>query len=368
MGTPRKLSLENMPYHNLNTITLFPDHLKHNLGVLQELSWITCVPVVKSNAYGHGLKLLAKEWNHYDIPFICVDSLFEAYELQKYGYKKDILIMGFIDPADIPREKKFHYACSDISYALAVVKKRKHAKLHLFFDTGMHREGIQTILTKDVAMLLPLQKNIVGIMTHLSTPDTIEVAQKQIDTFAGFLKLLEEKDILPHYRHICASGGAIFHKQYSHTPDTLARTGLSYYGYGHRDLLPALRCHTRLMQIKHLKKGETAGYDGTFTAKKDMIIGILPIGYNDGLDRRFSNKGFLLMWDILCPILGRVSMNITIIDITEVTQPHIGEEVVFISEDPLSPVSLEKQAQVIDVIPYDLLVHLNKEMYRKIKK
>lgn len=99
-----------------------------------------------------------------------------------------------------------------------------------------------------------------------------------------------------------------------------------------------------------------------------MTIGILPIGYNDGLDRRFSNKGFLLIRNTLCPILGRVSMNITIIDISEVSTPILGEEVIFISEDPTSPVSLEKQAEAIDVIPYDLLVHLNKEMYRKIEK
>lgn len=244
-------------YHNLNAITIFPDHLKHNLEVLQRLSGVSCVPVVKSNAYGHGLKLLAKEWNSYNIPFLCVDSLFEAYELQKYGYKREVLIMGFVDPTDIPREKRFHYACSDISYALEVIKRQKRAKIHLFFDTGMHREGIQTIIAKEVESLLPLKKNIVGMMTHLSTPDNTEVAQGQIDTFAAFLKLLEEKDIRPEFHHICASGGALLHSEYVNIPDTLARTGLSYYGYGHPDLLPALRCHTRLMQIKHLKTGES---------------------------------------------------------------------------------------------------------------
>lgn len=229
----------------------------------------------------------------------------------------------------------------------------------------MHREGIQAIIKEESMSLLALKKNIVGIMTHLSTPDTVEIAQGQIDTFQQFLNLLETYDIRPEFRHICASGGALLHSEYTNIPDTLARTGLSYYGYGHPDLLPALRCHTRLMQIKHLKAGETAGYDGTFRADKDMLIGILPIGYNDGLDRRFSNKGFLSIRDTLCPILGRVSMNITIIDISKVTQPAIGEEVIFISEDPTSPISLERQAKVIDVIPYDLLVHLNKEMYRK---
>lgn len=120
------------------------------------------------------------------------------------------------------------------------------------------------------------------------------------------------------------------------------------------------------MQIKYISKGESVGYDGTYTAKQDMIIGILPIGYNDGLDRRFSNTGHLMIRDTLCPILGRVSMNLTVIDLTNVKHPIIGEEVIYIHEDPSSPISLEKQANVINVIPYDLLVHFNKEMYRKI--
>ena len=165
-----------------------------------------CAPVVKSNAYGHGLKLLAKEWNQYDIPFVCVDSLFEAYELKKYGYKKEVLIMGFIDPDDIPREKKFHYACPDVAYAHAVIKKYKKAKLHLFLDTGMHREGMQEVPTEG---FIPLKKNIIGVMTHLSTPDNTKVSQKQIDTFEKQLQQLEKHDISPEFQHICASGGVI---------------------------------------------------------------------------------------------------------------------------------------------------------------
>lgn len=353
-------------YHHLNTLTIFTDRLKHNLSVLQRLSWIPCVPVVKSNAYGHGIKQLAKEWNSYDIPFLCVDSLFEAYELQKYGYKKEILIMGFVDPADIPREKKFHYACSDIDYFLAVMKKRKKAKLHLFFDTGMHREWISYLTETDIEILKKWQKNIIGIMTHLSTPEIKDITKKQFENFAHFKKILATNGIVPLFQHICASGGILIHDKYHLQWDTLARTGLAYYGYGHPELLPALRCHTRLMQIKHLHAGESVGYDGTFIAKKDMTIGILPLGYNDGLDRRLSNKGLLSIRGTLCPIVGRVSMNITAIDISHVASPVIGEEVIFISEDPDSAISLEKQAHMIDTIPYDLLVHLNKEMYRRV--
>ena len=353
----------SMSYHNLNTLTIFPQHLRHNREMLEKIWNMTCAPVIKSNAYGHGLKLLAKEWNKYDIPFVCVDSLFEAYELRRYGYKKEVLIMGFIDPDDIPREKKFHYACPDIAYAHAVIKKYKKAKLHLFLDTGMHREGMQEVPKEG---FIPLKKNIIGVMTHLSTPDNPEISQKQIDTFEKQLQQLEKHDIYPEFQHICASWGIIWLKKYTWNTGNIARTGLAYYGYGHQDLLPALRCHTRLMQIKEIHAGESVGYDGAFTAKKSMKIGVLPMGYNDGLDRRFSNIGHVMIRDFLCPILGKVSMNITMIDISKVIDPVVGEEVTYISEDTESPVSLEKQAKTIGVIPYDLLVHLNKEMYRKI--
>ena len=114
--------------------------------------------------------------------------------------------MGFIDPADIPRERKFHYACSDISYALAVMKKYKRAKIHLFIDTGMHREGMQIVSGESLSLL---QKNIIGVMTHLSTPDNPEVSQKQINTFEKQLQQLEKHDIYPEFQHICASGGVI---------------------------------------------------------------------------------------------------------------------------------------------------------------
>lgn len=211
--------------------------------------------------------------------------------------------MGFVDPEDIPREKRFHYACSDIPYALAVIKRRKRAKLHLFFDTGMHREGIQSLSKPDIKILSTIQRNIVGIMTHLSTPENASVRQSQYESFEHFETILIQHNIRPISRHICASGGALNRTSSESSHETLARTGISYYGYGHPELLPALRCHTRLMQIKYLNPGESVGYDGTFTAKKPMIIGVLPLGYNDGLDRRFSNRGQVTIRESVCQII-----------------------------------------------------------------
>jgi alanine racemase len=123
-------------YHHLNTLTVFPERLKQNFDILSQVQPdIVVTPVLKSNAYGHGIKMVAKHLNTYDVPYVCVDSLYEAYELRKYGCKKDILIMGYVDPRDIPRSKGFMYAVSDISYARLLVKSYKRVKLHLFLDT-----------------------------------------------------------------------------------------------------------------------------------------------------------------------------------------------------------------------------------------
>ena len=179
-------------YHNLNTLTIFPERLEHNFRVLSQLqSDIQVVPVVKSNAYGHGIKILAPLLNIYDVPFICVDSLYEAYELEKHDYKRDILIMGYVDPRDIPRRPNFIYAVSTLEYAQAVLHTYSKSRLHLFVDTGMHREGIQSLDTVYAREILTkIAPHIEGIMSHLSTPDNIDTSNEQITLFNDFLQYL----------------------------------------------------------------------------------------------------------------------------------------------------------------------------------
>lgn len=353
-------------YHNLNVITVFLNHLRENKEFLERYSSLPIAPVLKSNAYGHGLKLLAKEVNTYLSPFVCVDSLFEAYELQKNGYKKDILIMGYVDPRDIPRKKNIHYAVSDVEYARELINKYKHVKIHLFLDTGMGREWLR-LDDCDISWggLSSLKRNTVGIMSHLASPEQIEISQEQKGMFFEQIKLLRKQGFEPIYSHILASWGLIHsansEDMYSDM-QSLGRSWLAWYGYGHENLKPALRYTTKIVQIKHIKKWDKVGYDGTFTASQDMTIAVLPIGYHDWVDRRLSNIGNMMVEDKLCPILWRISMNITTIDVSHFSA-SVGQEVVFIDENPASPVSLVRQAERTG-IPYDFLVHLSKETRR----
>ena len=353
-------------YHHLNTLTIFPDRLAHNFRVLSDVSaGVAVVPVVKSNAYGHGIKILAPILDTYDIPFVCVDSLYEAYELEKHGYSKDVLIMWYVDPSDIPRRRNFIYAISDLEYALALIKKYPRIRLHIFLDTGMHREGMQDIDSVFArSILTKIAPNIEWMMSHLSTPDNKSVTEIQLIAFQAFQKQLGTLGIIPKHIHVCASGGLINAATYKIPIGNIARTGIAYFGYGHSALQPALRCTTRLIQTKTLRKWDTVGYDGTYEAENTMKIGILPLWYHDGMDRRLSSIGYVSLRNTLCPIVGRVSMNLTTIDISHVAEVAVGDEVIIIDENADSPVSLERQAERAGMIPYDVLVHLNKEMFR----
>ncbi len=127
-----------------------------------------------------------------------------------------------------------------------------------------------------------------------------------------------------------------------------------------------MRCTTHLIQIKNIPAGEYIGYDRTYRAERDMKVGVLPIGYHDGMDRRLSSIGLVQIHDQLCPVVGRISMNLTTIDVTAIPDAALGDEVIVIDENPQSQISLMRQSERAGMIPYDMLVHMNKEMFRTV--
>lgn len=206
-----------------------------------------------------------------------------------------------------------------------------------------------------------------GVMSHLASSEgkNDKLFLNQIKQFKLALEIFKKHHLKPKWVHIAATGAIV-------NPETrpiilkvsnMVRTGLSLYGFSSstldKNLRPTLKLTTHLGQIKTLKKGETSGYEGTFIAKKDLTIGILPIGYNDGVDRRLSNKGVVTISRVICPIIGRISMNITTIDTSKVKSPYIGMEVLVYSDNPRDRNSIESVAKICKTIPYDVLVHLD---------
>lgn len=357
--------------YSLNLIYINKNQLIKNYLYLKSLHEnIQIAPVLKSNAYGHGIKEMGEIIDDLNPPFICVDSLYEAYQLTNAGIKSDVLIMGYVDPQNLIRKKlAFSFAVWDLSSAKALNKYQKGASIHIFVDTGMHREGV---LLEDLENFIDALKrfenlNIKGLMSHLAMADkpSHSLTKLQIKNFKKAKEICKKKGLTLDWFHF---GGGVANLTIEKLPCNIIRTGKILYGVGtltkNTGLKPVMKITTRLVQIKKIRKGSKVGYDGTYEAKKDMIIGILPLGYNDGLDRRLSSKGVVLVDGTFCSIIGRISMNLTTIYIDKVNNPTIGQEVVVYSDNSDDLNSIQNAASVCGTTPYVLLVNLDSSTKR----
>lgn len=353
-------------YEALNRLEVSRANLTKNYRYLSTLSCLIKVaPVLKSNAYGHGLVEVAKIIDPLRAPFFCVDSIYEAYKLLKAGVKTKILIMGYINPQNLAvKPLPFSYVVYDDKQLKEILKYQPEAGIHIFVDTGMHREGV---LLSDLSALIktiPKEglKNIEGIMSHFAAaqlPGKPETKQ-QVKDFKKAVLILEQNKIFPKWRHIANSSGLLNNPVLGlEKTSNLARCGIALYGVDtagkDKQLKPSIKFITHIVQIKQLEKSDKVGYDLTYTASKQSLMAVLPVGYNDGIDRRLSNKGRIWVNGTVCPIIGRVSMNITTVDISKVKNVRIGTEAEI---DFLMPVPGR--------IPYESLVHLNQEIKRVI--
>lgn len=353
-------------YEPLNRIEISRAALKNNYLYLESINKnVKVAPVLKSNGYGHGITLVAKELDPYHPPFFCVDSLYEAYELLKIDIKTPILIMGYFNPQSLKTKKLlFSFAVFTKEQLIAINKYQPQAKIHIFADTGMRREGILINQLKDYLSFIKSDTNLIieGLMSHLAMSDKPKDinTQRQIAIFKKAQEICHNLNIFPKWIHLANSSGLLNSHFYGNTLGNLARVGLALYGVAGKNtnLEPALKLITQVVEIKEIEKGDFVGYDFTFMAKKKMKIAILPLGYYDGVDRRLSNRGCVQISGKYCPIIGNVSMNINTIDISGVKNAHIGQEVVVYSNNKAGQNSIENAAKSAKTIPYDILTHL----------
>ena len=326
-------------YKTLNRIEISRKNLLENYRFLSAINRkIKIAPVLKSNGYGHGIIEVAQILDKVGAPFFCVDSLYEAYELYKAKIKTPVLIMGYTNPENLKIKKLlFSFAVFDLQTVEILNKYQPGCAVHIFVDTGMSREGVTLEDLPDfLKTLKKLNVKVDGLMSHLAGG----MDKLQIQRFHQAQKLVQKYGFSPKWIHLGTSGN-------------MARVGLKLYLQK-----PILKFISHLAQVKKIKKGEGVGYDRTYKAKKDTIIGIIPAGYYDGVDRGLSNKGFVKIKNIFFPIIGRVSMNITTVDITSIKNAKIGDEIVVYSDHSSDRNSIENTAKICKKIPYEILVHL----------
>ena len=351
----------------LITITISKHYLLHNLeqfkGIKPENS---IAPVLKSNAYGHGLIEIASILED-KADFFVIDSYFEALALRNEGIKTPLLIIGYVRP-EIINANKLKGVSYGISSLDALRSISSSARIHLKIDTGMRRQGIMPEELNEALSHIKNNPNIEfeGICSHLSDADNSDrsYTEKQITLWNSIVEKVKKEFPSIKYIHLSNSYGHAFAKKIS---ANTSRLGIGLYGLADIpgvNLKPVLEMRTILTNIKNIKKGDSVGYNNSFVASQDMTIATIPVGYYEGLDRQLTNKGGVKIGNTDAPVVGRISMNMTTIDVSALKNLKIGDIVQVISPIKSDKNSIYSMAQLGETITYELVVKIPREIKR----
>lgn len=363
-----RLTAPRVGYQPLIEVRIFKAAILHNLAEYQRhYPKLNFAPVLKSNAYGHGLTQVASILDKQGLPFFMVDTFFEALVLRREGIKTKIVILGYIRDEQILNNqlKNVSFGVIDFEQLKNIISKlNKPRSFHLKIDTGMHRHGILTGRADQAIKLIKSNPNFIfeGICTHFADADagSKEFTGKQISSWNEQAKLFRQE--FPALKYFHASNTAGSH--YSTAIDqNVGRIGIGLYGintspFKKLELKPALEMRSIISSLKTINAGEKVGYGITFESKQPTIVATVPVGYTEGIDRRLSNKGYFKLGDVFCPLVGRVSMNISSIDVSAVRNAKLEDEVVVISNHQADKNSVESMARLCDCLPYEILVHI----------
>ncbi len=364
----------------LNRVELFANRLQQNIELLTKKNeGRNLFPVLKSNAYGHGLPEIMRILSSYDFPYIAVDSYYEATQIWKEK-QCPVLVLG----PNLPENLR-HMYWSNLSLAIAnrdvlraAIEMKDRVSIHLALNTGMNREGFQIKDLPEVLHLLQKHSHIHvdGVFSHFADADgeTNSYTTLQEERFTECLDMINRAGFFPKFVHLGNSAGCL------KTTDeriNAVRPGIALYGFNpllerdpkHKELSqlqPIIRLVSTVTNIQHVEPGEGVSYNCSFRAKNKMNIGVIPIGYHEALDRKLSNCGYLKYKKKFLPIVGRVCMNLTCFD-TNNTDVQVGDEIIVISESTADRNSVKNIAEKTGTIPYEVLTRIDKSIRRTIR-
>ena len=339
--------------------------------------------VVKADAYGHGAVQCARRLEREGVDWFGVSLPEEGIELRKAGIYKHILCLGSFWPGQ--ENEILNYNLTPVIYRLEVAEKFNQAArdrgvvadVHVKVDTGMNRLGVRfDELNEFVGNLKKFENlRIDGVMTHFAAADSdLEFTNLQIKRFNEAVDIFHENGFRPTYKDLSNSPGALGHKN---AQGNMARLGGVLYGLW-RDILPknivppmlkqVMTLHTRITLLKKVFKGETIGYGRTFTAEKESLIAALPVGYHDGFRRGLSNSGRVIIKGVFANVIGRISMDWTVIDVTNIQDVKAGDEVVLLGEQSGLQVTAEELGGKIGTISYEMTCGISRRVPRVFKE
>ncbi|MDR3253506.1 MAG: alanine racemase [Endomicrobium sp.] len=324
--------------------------------------------VMKANAYGHDEITLAKEAQKASIYCIAVSSIEEGIRLREADVKSNILVLGNIYPFENFNVALVHSLTPTISTmseisVLEYLSRRLNKKInfHLQIDTGMGRIGAMP--ENSYSILQKIAKtpkiNMEGMYTHFPVADTDPVfTQSQLDIFTKIIKFARINLKLKFIAH-AANSAALFRNKRSHLD--MVRPGLSIYGlmpFKHADrflkLKPVLSWKTKITFLNRVPSGFCVSYGRTFVTNRASVIATIPVGYADGYNRLLSNRGDVLVHGKRCPVIGRITMDMTMIDVTNIKGVVVGDEVVLIGSQGKEQIKADELAKIQNTINYEI--------------
>jgi len=352
--------------------------------------------VVKCDAYGHGAIECAKALEKAGAKWFGVTSTDEGIELRRMGIIGRILLMSGmwrgdgqavvennLTPAIWSSEQ-----VTELNSAAESVS-RKSFEIHIEVDTGMARQGVP--LNQLPLLLESVRKAkslcLEGLHSHLASAEVVDAADvaQQLAAYERALAQLSADGVRPACLHLANSAGLVAQKKtwqsvstVGATAQTLVRPGISLYGYflafstkegGASDVQqlpvkPVLSWKTRIIDLRRVAAGQGIGYNGAYVTKAPSTIATLPVGYGDGLSRRLSSRGKVLVRGEIAPIVGNISMDVTTVDVSQITDAQIGDDVVLIGKQGQHEITAWDIAELMGTIPYEVLCDISKRVPR----
>ncbi|MDD6023133.1 MAG: alanine racemase [Oscillospiraceae bacterium] len=360
------------------------DHLAHNVEYLRKGLPEGCrfLGVVKADAYGHGAVPIARELEKLGAGYLAVSNFEEALQLRRADVALPILILGYTPPAYAAREAALNITqeVHSLEYGRELSKALEGTgrtlKIHMKVDTGMSRLGFFAYgRPETIPELMELDSlanlRTEGIFMHFAVSDTPSedaYTLMQHRRFMGILEGLAEQGIHPEIVHCANSGATIAYPQFAHD---MVRPGIATYGLdpsgdlrGMADLRPLMELKTSIAAIRPFEPGITVSYGRTYETKEKRTIAVCTIGYADGLPRRLSGKACFLLHGKKVPVVGRICMDMCMVDITGVPEAKVGDTVTVVGREGDLSITWDDWADELGTISYELVCDINKRVPR----
>ena len=356
------------------------DRLLHNLGGMERRLKGRCeiMAVVKADAYGHGIGPVSRCLESAGVRHFGVAFIEEGVRLRQSGIRGSILVMGGFMPGQVPDLIRFSltpvlFHPDHLAWlAAAGGPSAEPLPVHLKVDTGMGRLGLApgevTAFAKKVRDLQGFR--LEGLMSHFSDEDlsASELAREQIKRFTRVRDDLAREGLSVRWLHM-ANSGAILSLEAAWW--NLVRPGIALYGYapartldGVLPLEPVLTLKSRIAHLRRVPAGTPVSYGQTFITRRESLLAVIPVGYADGYPRSLSNRGEALVGGKRAPILGRVCMDLVVLDVTEVDGCRLTDEVVLLGRQGKETISAVDLAERAGTIPYEILTSIGERIPR----